>query len=78
MVTYQLNTIIGVLIDIIGKLRKFIDNSKHVLSISYKPTNEEYRKAAKLIVFGILLMGMVGFLIAVAVSLVITGSLSLI
>jgi protein translocase SEC61 complex gamma subunit len=49
-----------------------------VLSISYKPTDQEYRKSAKLIVIGILLIGLLGFVIAVAVSLVITGSFSLI
>jgi protein translocase SEC61 complex gamma subunit len=64
--------------DIIGKLKKFIENSKHVMSISYKPTPQEYNKAAKLIIFGILLLGALGFVIAIIVSLVITGSFSLI
>lgn len=49
-----------------------------MLSISYRPTDQEYRKAAKLIVLGILLIGFMGFVIAVVVSLIITGSLSLI
>lgn len=57
------------------KLKKFIENSKHVLSVSYKPTDAEFRKSAKLIIFGILLMGALGFVISVIVSLIITGTL---
>jgi protein translocase SEC61 complex gamma subunit len=46
-----------------------------VLSVSYKPTDAEFRKSAKLIIFGILLMGALGFVISVIVSLIITGTL---
>ena len=63
---------------ILENFKKFIDNCKHVLSISYKPSNEEFGKSAKMIIIGILLMGLLGFLIAVIVSYIITGSLSLI
>ncbi len=58
-----------------GKLKKFIENSKHVLSVSYKPTDAEFRKSAKLIIFGILLMGALGYVISILVSLIITGTL---
>jgi protein transport protein SEC61 subunit gamma and related proteins len=61
--------------DIMEKLKRFIDNSKHVLSVSNKPTDAEFRKSAKLIIFGILLMGALGFVISVIVSLIITGTL---
>jgi protein translocase SEC61 complex gamma subunit len=64
--------------DIMKMLNTFVDNAKHVLSISYKPTREEFDKSAKLIIIGILLIGTVGLIIAVLVSLIITGSLSLI
>lgn len=63
---------------IVKKLSTFVDNAKHVLSISYKPTRAEFDKSAKLIIIGILLIGTVGFVIAILVSLIITGSLSLI
>ena len=63
---------------IIDNLKKFIDNCRHVLSISYKPSREEFDKSAKLIIIGILLMGLLGFMVAVVISYVITGSLSLI
>ncbi|MGD0729019.1 MAG: protein translocase SEC61 complex subunit gamma [Candidatus Micrarchaeaceae archaeon] len=63
---------------ITSKLKKFIDDSRHVISISYKPTREEYNRSARLIIFGILLIGTIGFIIAIIISLIITGSLSLI
>lgn len=65
----------GVSIDVIGKLRKFIENSKHVLSISYKPTNAQFKKSAKLVIVGILLMGLIGFIISILVSLAISGTI---
>ena len=64
--------------DILGSFKKFRNNSRHVLSISYKPTSDEFSKAAKLIIFGILLIGVVGFIIAIVISLIITGSFTLI
>jgi protein transport protein SEC61 subunit gamma and related proteins len=65
----------GVCIDIVGSVKKFIDNSKHVLSVSSRPSDAEFRKSAKLIIFGILLMGALGFVISVLVSLIINGTL---
>ena len=58
--------------------KKFVTNAKHVMSISYKPTRAEFTRAAKLIIFGILLIGTVGFVLAIVISLIITGSLGLI
>jgi len=57
------------------KIKKFIDNSKHVLSVSSKPSDADFRKSAKLIIFGILLMGALGFVISIIVSLIINGTL---
>jgi protein translocase SEC61 complex gamma subunit len=64
--------------DVIQKLKKFIENSGHVIRISYRPTKEEFNKSAKLIIIGILLIGFLGFIIAILVSLIITGSLALV
>ncbi|MGC8495896.1 MAG: protein translocase SEC61 complex subunit gamma [Candidatus Micrarchaeia archaeon] len=61
-----------------GKFRQFVDNSRHVLSVSYKPSAEEFNKSAKLIIIGILLLGFLGLAIAVVVSLLVTGSLAFI
>lgn len=63
---------------IFDPVKKFSDNARHVISISYKPSRSEFNKSAKLIIIGILLIGAVGFIIAILISLIITGSLSLI
>jgi protein translocase SEC61 complex gamma subunit len=58
----------------LGKsLGTFFQNSKHILNISYKPTNTEFNRSAKIIILGILLIGFIGFLISVIVSF-ITGT----
>ncbi len=67
-----------VYMNVFDKIKKFFIDSQHVLSISYKPTRAEYNKAARLIIFGILVIGVIGFIMAIIVSLIITGSLSLI
>ncbi|MEM0149921.1 MAG: protein translocase SEC61 complex subunit gamma [Candidatus Micrarchaeaceae archaeon] len=59
---------------LVGKFQQFIDNSKHVLSVSYKPTTAEFDRSAKLIIIGILLLGFLGLVIAVIISLFVTGS----
>jgi protein translocase SEC61 complex gamma subunit len=59
----------------IDNFKVFINNSKHVVSVSYKPSDAEFRKSAKLIIFGILLMGALGFVISIIVSLIISGTL---
>ena len=65
----------GIFMGMIDNFKKFLDNSKHVLSVSYKPSDAEFRKSAKLIIFGILLMGALGFAISIVVSLIISGTL---
>ena len=56
-------------LDIKGKFRNFIVNSKHVLNISYRPTHEEFNRSAKVIVIGILIIGFLGFIIGLIISL---------
>ncbi len=60
------------------KLKSFIQNSRHIISISYKPNKAEFNRSAKIIILGILVVGTLGFLIALIISLAVTGSLSLI
>ena len=52
-----------------SKLKNFIVNSKHIINISYRPTNEEFNRSAKIIVIGILIMGFIGFIIGLIISL---------
>ncbi|MGC8478921.1 MAG: protein translocase SEC61 complex subunit gamma [Candidatus Micrarchaeia archaeon] len=65
-------------LNIIAALKNFYNDSRRIISISYKPSAEEFNKSARIILFGILLIGVLGLVIAIIISLVITGTLSLI
>lgn len=64
--------------NVLQSIKKFITDSKHVLSISYKPTEQEFNKSIRVILLGIAIIGVMGFVLAIIISLVITGSLALI
>ncbi|MCL5433449.1 MAG: protein translocase SEC61 complex subunit gamma [Candidatus Marsarchaeota archaeon] len=55
------------------KFSDFIENSKHIINISYKPTKEEFNKAVKLTLLGIIIIGVLGFIISLIISIV-TGT----
>jgi protein translocase SEC61 complex gamma subunit len=64
--------------NIIKSIRDFYSDSRRILAISYKHTGEEFNKSAKIILLGILIVGALGLIIAIIVSLIITGTLSLV
>jgi protein translocase SEC61 complex gamma subunit len=64
--------------NVYGKMKSFLTNSRHIIDISYKPQRKEYDRSAKIIIIGILLLGAMGFIIALIISLLVTGTLSMI
>ncbi len=62
--------------DIIGNLSSFITNARHILYVSYKPGPDRFKRTAKIIILGILVIGLLGFFIAILVSLAVYGNLS--
>lgn len=59
--------------NIFEKLKEFNKNSKHVMSVSYKPGKAEFNKTAKIIIIGILGIGLLGFIISLIIGF-LTGS----
>jgi len=55
------------------KFNDFISNSKHIINVSYKPTKDEFYKAVKIILLGIIIIGVLGFVISIIIS-AITGT----
>lgn len=45
-------------------LKRFYAESKHILSVSYKPTHDELVRTTKIVLIGILILGVAGFVIA--------------
>jgi protein translocase SEC61 complex gamma subunit len=55
------------------RFRSFLANAKHILNISYRPSQQEFSRSAKVILLGILLIGFLGFIISLIVGY-ISGS----
>ncbi len=64
--------------NIISNIQTFINNARHILYVSYKPTSDRYKRTAKIIILGIMLAGVLGLIIATIVSLLVYGNLSFI
>lgn len=63
---------------IISNFNTFVSNARHILYVSYKPGEDRFRRTAKIIIIGIVVIGLMGFVIALIVSLLIAGNLSLV
>lgn len=50
------------------RLRSFFSNARHILNISYKPSNEEFNKSARIIVLGIIIIGVLGYIISLLIG----------
>ncbi len=57
--------------NIVSMLKDFYANSKHVLSISYKPTMDAFKKTLKIVLLGTIAIGVMGFIIALIIGLFI-------
>ncbi len=56
-----------------AKIRGFMENAKHVMHISYRPTSHEFNMSARIVILGILIVGILGFIISLIVGF-ITGA----
>ena len=53
---------------IIGKLKSFFEKSKRVWLVLKKPTRKEYEMVAKVSAIGIVVLGVLGFLISILIQ----------
>ena len=51
--------------DVVGMVRDFIQHSLRVLRVSYHPTPEEFNMTAKITGLGMVLIGIIGYLITI-------------
>ncbi|MGC8699608.1 MAG: protein translocase SEC61 complex subunit gamma [Candidatus Micrarchaeia archaeon] len=56
---------------IMQRLRQFYENSKHVFSISYKPSMSEFKRTLKIVLIGTLLIGTLGYIISLIIGLLV-------
>jgi protein translocase SEC61 complex gamma subunit len=57
--------------DPITSIKRFLSDSKHILSISNKPSNDEFKRTLKVVLFGTLVLGIFGFIISLIVGLIV-------
>ncbi len=55
-------------LNISQRLKSFLSNANHIMHISYKPSNDEFNRSAKVIILGILIIGFVGFIISLIIG----------
>jgi len=55
----------------LSRLKHFYENSKHVMSISYKPSMSDFKKTVKIVLYGTLAIGILGYIISLIVSLIV-------
>ncbi|MGC8776587.1 MAG: protein translocase SEC61 complex subunit gamma [Candidatus Micrarchaeia archaeon] len=53
------------------RLKQFYENSKHVLSISYKPNMNDFKRTTKIVLYGTLIIGALGYVISLIIGLLI-------
>jgi len=55
---------------IVDQIREFIRHSMRVLNVSYHPTNEEFNMTAKITGLGMVLIGVIGYVITLVFGLI--------
>ncbi len=50
------------------RFRAFMTNARHILNVSYRPSDEEFNRSAKIILLGIIIIGVLGFIISIIIG----------
>ena len=58
--------------DVFKPFRNFYSDSKHVLGVSYKPDADTFKRTLKVVLLGILILGVLGFVISVIINFITT------
>lgn len=54
--------------DPVKSLTNFYSESRRVLAVSIKPTNDEFMRTLKIVLLGVLVLGLLGFVISFIVG----------
>lgn len=53
-----------------NKLKEFFESSKRILLIAKKPSNKEYWAMAKIVGLGMIIIGVIGFIVKLTMNLI--------
>lgn len=57
--------------DPINSITRFYSDAKHILSVSNKPSNDEFKRTLKVVLFGTMVLGIFGFVISLIVGAIV-------
>lgn len=57
-----------------AKLRSFYAEARHVMSVSYRPDLDTFKRTLKIVLIGILILGILGFIISVVINNIILAT----
>lgn len=55
------------------RLQQFYTDSKHVMSVSYKPDINTFKRTIKIVLIGTLILGIMGFVLSVIITFITSG-----
>ncbi len=58
----------------IKSLREFYSDAKHVASVSYKPDADTFKRTLKIVLIGILILGVLGFIVSFLINGVVLAT----
>jgi protein translocase SEC61 complex gamma subunit len=59
----------------ISKLKGFYSDAKHIASVSYKPDADTFKRTLKIVLIGIIILGILGFIISLVINNIILSIL---
>ena len=57
--------------DPVGSIKRLYEESRHVLSISYKPNTAQFIKTLKIVLLGTIIVGALGYIISIIIGLIV-------
>jgi preprotein translocase subunit Sss1 len=55
----------------IKRLKRFNSDARHIMSVSYRPDMDTFKRTLKIVLLGILIMGILAFIISGVISLIV-------
>lgn len=55
----------------IPKIRQFYSDSQRMLSISYKPGMQDFKRTLKIVLLGTIVLGIMGYIISIVIGLIV-------
>lgn len=55
----------------VQSIKQFLEDANRILSLSYKPSTEEFKRTLKIVLFCVLILGAAGFIISIIIGLIV-------